>query len=323
MLPEELEIARLNQKNGERVLLVLDSSVCLDILNLIREKEASGSDKEKIFNLIEYSQKNKINQISLFALLESCYDRKTLEIQTGKLIEFRNKIDFAFQYPLARLKKFDYAFNTDVNLKTPQFNNKLLKILIEERLNLSYAALLKICEIAKNGLSANFAEKNITAFINWMENDLDIILGIEYTLALHIFGGNSRYRTMIKLGAKKERILKAAWGTAWDLFHAKMSCNKEQLSYLVGYKVHPVFVTKDAGLYELISPKVSAYTKFELSKLSILENNPLPPGYSVEFREYLNNRMLKLASDRNAKYASLNIEKVKSIIKNLEDSLGD
>lgn len=303
-------------------MLVLDSSVCLDIINLINEKKASGSDKEKIFNLIEYAQKNKINQISLFALLESCYNRETLEIQTGKLIEFKDKIDFAFQYPVARLKKFDYSFNFDyTNLKTPQSNNKLLKILIEERLNLTYAALLKICEIAKNGLSTNFAEKNITAFINWMENDLDIILGIEYTLALQIFGGNSKYRTMIKLGAKKDRILKAAWGTAWDLFHAKMSCNKEQLSQLVNHKVYPIFVTKDAGLFELISPEVNVYAKFEFSKLSILQNNIYPPSYSVGFREYLNKRMLKLSSDRFGKYATLDTEKVKSIIKILEDNL--
>lgn len=224
---------------------------------------------------------------------------------------------------MARLKKFDYSFNIDSQNLNPGFNSGIVKVLNDERLNLSYAALLKICEIAKKGLSTSRAEKNITAFIDWMENDLDIILGIEYSLAMQIFGGNSKFRTMIKLGAKKKKILPAARGTAWDLFHAKMSCNKEQLSLLLGHKVHPVFVTKDAGLYELISPKVNAYTRFELAKLSILENNPFPSCYSAEFREYLNSRMLKLASDRNGRYASLDTGKVKVMIKNLEDSLSD
>ncbi|MNT90912.1 hypothetical protein D3C72_2319260 [compost metagenome] len=71
----------------------------------------------------------------------------------------------------------------------------------------------------------------------------------------------------------------------------------------------------------MISPKVSAYTKFEFSKLSILQNNIYPPSYSASFREYLNKRMLKLSSDRSGKYASLDTEKVKSIIKILEDNL--
>lgn len=167
------------------------------------------------------------------------------------------------------------------------------------------------------------AEKNITAFIDWMENELDIILGIEYSLALQIFGGNSKFRTMIRIDAKKHRILSAARGTAWDMFHAKMSCNKEQLSQLVGHKVYPVFVTKDAGLYTLISPKVGAYTKFESSKLSVLENNTYPPAYSMGFIAYLNERLLKLSLLRAGRYASLDTEKVKSIIKILEDNLDD
>lgn len=227
-----------------------------------------------------------------------------------------------FQHPVALLRNFDYDFNTK-SLQSPRFNSKLIKILNDERLNISYAALLKINEISKNGLSANLAEKNITAFLDWMENELDIILGIEYSLALQIFGGNSKFRTMIRLGAKKHRVLSAARGTAWDLFHAKMSCNKEQLSQLVGHKVYPVFVTKDAGLYALISPKVGAYTKFESSKLSVLENNNYPAGYSVGFIEYLNQRLLKLSLHRAGKYNSLDSEKVKSIIKILEDNLDD
>lgn len=322
LLPEEEEIFQLNALNEEQVVLILDSCVCFDIINLIKGKEESISDKEKIFNLISYAQKNKIRHFSLFALLESSYDRDTMEIQTEKFNEFLQIIDFAFQHPVDQLKKFDYSFNPDNQGLSfnPQQRKNLIKSLTEERLNLSYAAMLKICEIAGKGLSADRAEKNIIDFVDWMENDLDILLGVDYSLALNIFGGNSKSRSMIKLGAGKKKILAAARGAAWDMFHAKMSRNKKQLSYLLDCKVYPVFVTKDKVLAELISPEVNSYEKSGISQLSRLQiKNDLK--YSNDFRRYLNERMLKLGTERMGRNSSVNTEKVKSIIKALEDNL--
>ena len=322
-LPAESEISQLSAVKDEHVILVLDSCVCFDIISLIKGKEASISDKEKIFNLIGYAQNNKIRHFSLFALLESCYNRNTLEIQTDKFNEFWKIIDFAFQHPVARLKKFDYNFNTDSQglSLNPGYSSDLIKSLTEQILNPSYAAMLKICEISKKGLGANRAEKNLTAFIDWMENDLNIILGVDYSLARDIFGGNSKSRSMIKLGAGKKKILAAAMGTAWDILHAKMSRNKKQLSFLLNDKVYPVFVTKDQILSELISPKVNSYEKSGISQLSRLQTSNSPLSYSDDFMKYLNERLEKIGLERMGKNASVDTEKVKSIIKILEDNL--
>jgi hypothetical protein len=321
---DESQISKLNVLNDEHALLVLDSCVCFDIINLIEMKEESISDKEKIFSLIEYAQINNVRHFSLFALLESCYDRNTLEIQTDKFNEFRNVIDFAFQHPVARLKKFDYDYNTDYNdlsLKT-EYKRDLIKSLTEEMLNPSYAAMLKICELSKKGLSAGWAEKNITDFLDWMENELNIILGVDYSFALEIFGGNSKFRKMIKLDASKKRIIPAARGAAWDMFHAKMSRNKKQLSYISGYKVYPVFVTKDQVLAELISPKVNSYEKLGRSLVSRVQRNS-KLNYSEDFWNYLNERLLKIKTERIGRNSSVDREKVKSIINVLEDNLND
>lgn len=265
-----------------------------------------------------------MRHFSLFALLESCYDRNTLEIQTDKFNEFQKIIDFAFQHPVAHLKNFDYDFNTDsqsLGLKSG-YSSDLIKLLTEERLNPSYAAMLKIAELSKKGLSANRSEKNITAFIDWMENELNIILAVDYSLALYIFGGNSKSRSMIKLGAGKKKFLAAAMGAAWDMFHAKMSRNKKQLSFIQGYKVYPVFVTKDQVLAELISPKVNSYEKSGSSQLSRLQRND-DLNYSPEFWNYLDDRLTKIGSERMGRNTVVDTEKVKSIIKTMEDKISD
>lgn len=189
-------------------------------------------------------------------------------------------------------------------------------------LNPSYSAMLKICELSKKGLSAGWAEKNITAFLDWMEHELNIILGVDYSFALEIFGGNTKFRSMIKLGAGKQKILASARGAAWDMFHAKMSRNKNQLSYISGYKVYPLFVTNDQVLAELISPKVGSYEKSGRSQVSRVErNNKL--NYSEGFWKYLDERLLKIKAERIGRNSSVDREKVKAIINVLEDNLND
>ncbi|WP_229734142.1 hypothetical protein [Flavobacterium orientale] len=316
-----MELAEFS-KNGENILLVLDSCVCIDIVNIFSEKENSKVDKTRIYNLIEYAQKHNINQFSLYSLVESCYDRKTKNILPGKFFDFKNKIDFAFQVPIAKLKKNNYNFES-LNFKAPEIKNQLLNLLMDERVNIFYAGLLKICEIAQRGLKTDCAEKNILEFIEWMENELDVILGYEYMLALQIFGGNTKFRSMLKIGSSaKEKILKAAWATAWDLFHAKVSCHRDQLTQIVNQKVYPIFVTKDSNLFELISPQVDSYFRYEHTRLSLIDGN-IPQCYSKSFMDILNKKFIELNLKRIHKNTNRTIEseRIKLIIKRLEDSL--
>lgn len=321
-LPISEEIDLRKKETGEEIILVLDSSVCIDIRNFVDGKQKTNADFNKMINLIEYAQKNKIETFSLYALLESCYDRTTLEIDSKKFIEFKNKIDFAFSIPAEKIKEFGSNFTTYIsNLETYQINNNALKLLIDERLNIFYAALLKIAMISKKGLSSKFAERNINEFVDWMLHDLDVILGAEYMLAQQIFGGNSKFQTMLKLGSTKERMLKAAWGTAWDFLHSKFSRNKEQISILVGRKVYPIFVTKDESLSELISPQVTFNHRNVGSNFSITEKNKYPNNYSDEFMQQLNQRMFEISLARIGKAPAIDINKTKNIIIDLEEKL--
>ena len=320
-LPTEAEIAHIRVDKNERFLLILDSSVCLDIINLIKHKKNANVDKQKVFTLIEYVQKNKVEQTPIFALTELCYDRKTFNISDGKLWDMKNKLDFAFKYPIKLLKRFQFDYETNYHI---YHEPKLLRKSIEpfaENLNLYYAGLLKIRELAKNGLKKEFSERNIESFIEWMSTELNTMLGLEFSLALEIFGGNSNLRSMIKLGSAKDKAIKGLWGTAWDLFHARVSCNRPQLADMVGEKVQPIFVTKDNGLFELMSPHVEHYLRFNSTKLTITTENTYPPHYSESFMTHLNKKMLELGTERVAKNRINNLTRTNSIIRELEKNL--
>lgn len=316
-LPSQSELDKYS-KEGENIILVLDSCVCLDIVNFIKWKDKSKFDKSKIFELIEYAQKHKIKHFSLYALV----DRETVELQSEKFIDFKNKIAFAFQIPIKKLKKFDFNFDDYIFNNYSMANNPILNLLIDERVNIFYAGLLKICEISQKGLKVELAEKNVEEFVNWMEHELDVILGYEYTLALSIFGGNSNFRSMLKIGSTKERMLKAAWASAWDLFHAKVSCHRGQLSEIVSQNVYPIFVTNDYNLATLISPEVSSYIRYEHTRLSFVDGE-VYSGYSEDFFERLNKRFIELNLNRIKKNTNrtLDTENIKKVIKKLENNL--
>lgn len=320
-LPSGVEIHNLQAEKDELVFLILDSSVSLDIANLTKHKKNARVEKNAIFHLIEYVQKHAVKQTPLFALTELCYDRKTYDILDNKLWDIKNRLDFAFQYPIKRFKRleFDYEKEYYIYDKPKSLSQSISSF--TENLNLYYAGLLKIREIANNGLKKENAEKNIELFINWMVSDLDIILGLEYSLALEIFGGNSNLRSMIKLGSSKEKSLKGILGTAWDLFHARMSCNRPQLSNMVGQNVKPIFVTKDGGLFELMAPHVEHLLRFNSTKLSITTKNNYPPHYSNSFINYLNNKMLKLGTERVEEERVYDKVKMNKIISELEENL--
>lgn len=320
-LPDKFELSQITEA-GEKILLVLDSSVCLDIVSLVRDKQSSGADKVKIFNLIEYVQKNKTDWTPVFALLESSYHRTTLEMNYVKLFDYNNKIDFAFEYPIKFLKKFQFDFGLNYKVITqPKSEQPSIAIIINERIKIHYAALLKIYQISLAGLNRESAERNIEIFLNWMVNDLDTLLGVEYKLALNIFGGDPYFRSMLKLGSTKMKCLKACWGTAWDLFHARVSCNRDQLSSMFGSKVRPLFVTKDGPLFELLAPQVDTYFKYNSSRISISIDADYPKNYSDAFMTSLNERMEYLRRERVHKTASITQQKLDEIIANLEESI--
>ena len=51
------ELNKTNTNLEKKTFLVLDSSVCLDLVNIVNKKNISKDSKRKAFELIKYSQK--------------------------------------------------------------------------------------------------------------------------------------------------------------------------------------------------------------------------------------------------------------------------
>lgn len=320
-LPTEKEIKEIRENESSELLIILDSCVCLEIVNFIKHKKSAKVDKIKIFSLIQYVQKFKVEYTPIFALTELCYDRSNHEIIDDKLWEFKNKIDFAFGYPVKLLERYEFDF--DLNYKAFPRSKSLNRSvqMFYSNLNLYYAGLLKIRELAGLGLKKENSEKNIDSFIEWMKDDLDVMLGLEFMLALEIFGGNTKLLSMIAIGAQPEQVKKRLWGTAWDLFHARMSCNRPQLSKMTGHNTYPIFVTKDYALYKVMAPTVLHNIRFNSLNFKLTHENNYPSHYSEIFMQKLNERMLHLSVERVVGTPNVNEAKVISIITNLEANL--
>ncbi|BFO67381.1 hypothetical protein [Chryseobacterium sp. KCF3-3] len=123
--------------------------------------------------------------------------------------DYYNKLHFAFNIPVKEFKKLDFDYYRDFHVENEiRIDKNIVKSIIESRVNPYYVGLLKICEIAQRGLGLNRAEKNVEEFFNWIENDLGFMLGYEHRLAMQIFGGNSDYWKMLRIGSKKRSCSK-------------------------------------------------------------------------------------------------------------------
>ncbi|WP_312285860.1 hypothetical protein [Chryseobacterium gleum] len=320
--PSKEELQKHFDETGEDYIFVLDTSVCLDIVSLIGWGKNSKAEKSKIFNLIEFCQKNNVEYFAIWGLLESSYNRENLEIKYDMFDDYYNKLNFAFNTPIKKFRKLEFDFYRDFPFVNDiQIDKNIVKSIIDSRVNPYYAGLLKICEIAQRGMGQNRAQKNVEEFYHWMENDLGYMIGHEYRLALQIFGGNSEYWKMLRLGSKKEIILKESMKSAWDIFHAKMSTNNELLSELVSRNVRPIFVTKDSRLFDLLSPKLGSYIRTSNTKVSLIPIDDYPKIYSQDFITKMNEKTAKLGRERLFRTDDIDDDLVKDLIRDLEDKI--
>ena len=317
-----IDLNKINPNPGKKTFLVLDSSVCLDIISIVNKKHINKESRRKAFELIKYSYKKSMQIFEILALLELSTDKSTYKLNTEKFLDFSNKLNFAFHFPLERLRKneFDYLINFKEPKKIEIQDNP--KDIIEQIL-IHYCALLKIREIACKGLGKHNSKKNILEFIHWMNSELNLILGLEYQLAIQIFGGNNGFNTMIKENSTKENALKALWGTAWDLFHARVGRNSGQLSEIISEDINTMFITNDRKLYELIAPQIELASKYDRSKITLTtgeENHP--PHFDDAFMSHLNEIILEIYEGRVLnKVIYPNNDFIKNLIYNMEEKI--
>ncbi|MDY7396337.1 hypothetical protein UMM65_13885 [Aureibaculum sp. 2210JD6-5] len=324
-LTEFGEFKYFDKKNPDlkkSTFLVLDSSVCLDIVNVVNKKANNKLSRRKAFEVLKYSKKKSMPPFIVFGLLELSLDKLTFRIDGEKFIDMSNKINFAFNFPLERLKKNDFDFSK--NFYSPSNSNINENATpIMEQLFIHYSALLKIREIASKDLSKEKSKENIVYFIEWMNSELEMILGIEYQLAFQIFGGNTSFRSMIKENSGKEKTLKALWGTAWDLFHARVSRNSSQLSTIIGEDINSIFVTNDKKLFQLLAPQIEIMSKVGKTKIYMTDGNAEnPPHFDDLFIEKLNDKVKCIFNKRDLSDVNYpNTEMIKTIISKLEENV--
>lgn len=250
-LPSKEEISQ-KISDGLEPIIFLDSCVCLHIIKVIDYgQQATGVNVSRILALKEYLSKHPDIKISpYFGFMELCMCNGSFDKEKFK--DFKYRIDFFEQIPFKKFRQFRYNFSHDFFIfKDPTLGMKNNYQHINELLKESYCALLKLRSLSIKGLSKNHAERNLTDFFDWMINDLDNIYGVEYKLAMNIFGGNTAYRKMIGLDNKPEDIKKKLIGSCWDIFHARNSSNSFRLFEMLGKNTSPYFLTSDTNLFNI------------------------------------------------------------------------
>ncbi|HAF28295.1 MAG TPA: hypothetical protein DCG75_04525 [Bacteroidales bacterium] len=311
------------EKNGFHPILLLDSCVCLDLIKFVNYKKKSQLDKAKLKNYLEYIKKHKIETISMFGLLELCHDPKTMEFDINKFWEFNNKIDFIEKIPMNYVNSYRFDFDRDyIVTDLNEFETNSI-IAFRPLLLTTYCCLLKIREISFNGLEKSKAIKNIETFRDWLINELDISMAIEYHLAMNIFGGISELRKMICIDTKKHDVKKILWGTSWDIFHSRINGNNAEFSGYFGEKIYSTFITNDSNLFKLIS-KISLEAIFlnsenNSSTSMIVASNELP-HFEPAFIDESNSKMKNIFSNRLLIKKQFNESKILEMIEKLEYS---
>ncbi len=319
-LPKTDEIL-IKIESGVEPKIFIDSCVCLHIIKVVDYgKKATNIDFSKIIALKEYLQNSPITISPFFALLE--LSLKEGNFNKDKFLDFKHRIDFFEQIPIKEFRKFKFDYNRDyLILKDISTNLHNPYKAIEPSLLNSYCALLKMRSIAQRGLTKNMAETNIYSFLDWMTNELNSIRGVEYKLALNIFGGNSVYRKMIGLDCKTNEVKKKLFGSAWDIFHSKTTANSFRLFQMFGENFSPYFLTSDANLFNL-------YRNLNLTLIkdggenftsSFLMNSDFSfPHLEIDFIDKQNTKMMDLFLDRRNNEYNFDRTKVTNLIQQLE-----
>lgn len=324
ILPDQAAINAMIQK-GLEPKIFLDSCVCLHIIKLVDYgKKATSIDFNKLIALKEYLHHHpSISITPFFGLIELC--SHTGALNSLKFADFQNRINFFTKLPLKYLKNFRYDFHRDYWVIKPIENLPNIYPFLTPQLKNTYCCLLKIRSLALNGLSKATARKNISSYLDWMVDELDMIRGTEYRLALYIFGGVTSTRKMIGLDNKPAEAKKRMLGTCWDIFHCKNIGNSFRLFEMLGRNFEPYFLTSDAVLFEVIRGVSLTIIKDggEQFMSSFINNGTFNfPHFTEDFLDQNNTEMLDLFFERCNKVYEFDEKKVDLLIRGLEKENG-
>lgn len=319
-LPDNKLIDKLIN-NGTKPVVFIDSCVCLHIVKLIDHgKKANGINKKKILWLKEYVTKNKIKVNPLFGLMELCSTKG--KIDNTKFWDLYKRIDFFNLIPIKQFKTFNYNFHQQYFLDGESY--------IQDKENSffgldafflnTYTSLLKIRELSLKGVSKKYAEPHALEFVEWMKKDLGIILGVEYRLAMNVFGGITEFRKMIWLEGKTDILKKKLIGTAWDITHSRFCSNNVLLSRTLGEYISAYFLTSDLNLFNLLaSYQITMLIDGGNSGCTTMYNTDFElPHFNESFIDKNNRMIIDISYERLGDEIVFDRDKIWKIIDELE-----
>jgi len=319
-LPEKDKINELYE-NGTRPVVFIDSCVCLHIVKLIDYgKKATGINIKRLHSLKEYISNNNMKLQPLLGLIE--LSQNNGKVDNDKFWDFYKRIDFFNLMPVKNLKNFRYDFYQNYFLneesRIDEYENSYLGL--DMYFLNTYASLLKIRSLSLGKSSKKYAESNILEFISWMRDELGVILGVEYRLAMNVFGGMTEFRKMIWLDGKKEVLRKKLIGTAWDITHSRLCSNNVLISKTLQENISAYFVTSDFNLYNLLSSYsiTMILDNKNLGATTLYNTDFKLPHLDKSFIDKNNKMMLDMAYDRLNQKIIFDIKRVLKIIVELE-----
>lgn len=319
-LPSKAEVSS-EAISGLCVALVLDSNVCLDLVNFVTNRNMMQPEiKEKVQHLLCYVEESGIDVIPGMGLFELCSDYK-LKIDKVKYLSFAKNITYALNLSIKDIMCDKYNASDlqfDQNEDCIESIEPFLPMLLT-----SYVALLKIRALAKNGLDKAKGYKNISEYLEWLDNELDCFIQAEIHLALAIFGGDSFVRRVLKLDVKDD-IRKNTWGAAWDFHHIRMLYHSE-IAPIGNIKHKPIFITNDNALFDLISTcKLKAAITESGNQIITVMSVAADFPHLKEYEQYLKDQLHDLMQKRISKYSfaqRINKDKLLNIAAKIEKEL--
>lgn len=263
---------------------LLDSNV-LDLVDkFVQKKETTdgfsaflkfltekGWDFSPMFYYMEHYAKsslenflpNAIRRTESIMTLHSMNEKHFLE--TGKIIPNPEAVNhYIEQYGVTTLKD---AAKKRVESFVSSYNKEALTQMLES----IEVALMKMVLIRKSSMAKSTSVDQYKGFIQFLQNDLEIILGREAHLALHYFCDNAGKLLGIQSTTPYKKALSIIKSTSWDLYLLRMpeilfesSPNEMCIAYIATqekrlqqlarlYTVERIICSDDKGIVPFIS----------------------------------------------------------------------
>lgn len=254
-----------------KITLVLDTNICIYLRDFYQSPLNLKSEtwellREFLFN-VEYHD-FEVN----FGLgcEEACRSKETFEVNEEKREQMTHQIKKVFDMNFAEMLQYKEAmiFHKSVRDESNKSQTKLKSFNEDDDFQrfilLAYTCLLKLYLLDKEMESEESISKTdqIIKYIDFMEQEMDLIGLSCLIFGIHFFAGNMKIRRILYKKNNKPKTIKdwihSIWNASIDLVFPNFVSMHSN-----GAQIIPVFVTNDVALWNI----------FEIMKFKILNTN--------------------------------------------------